>query len=137
MRIKAVTPYPLPTLYVELGFGLLPALLDSGAARSMMSVSACDRLKQAVPFVQVTPVKVNCVTMARQSFLVCTAVTCNVRIDRYTWKFTFYIVENLACPDILGKTGLLMDICDGFAYFKFDPVNKLPLIFTSSLSTCA
>ena len=45
----------------------------------------------------------------------------------------FYVVENLAYPvilgsDFLGKTGLLMDICEGFAYFKFDPANKLPLI---------
>jgi hypothetical protein len=39
----------------------------------------------------------------------------------------------MACPvilgsDYLGGTGLLMDICGGFAYFRFDPVNKLPLI---------
>jgi hypothetical protein len=113
MGIKAVSPHPLPTLYVELGFGLLPALLDSGAARSMISVSAYDRLKQAAPFVQVTPINVNCITAARQSFPVSTAVTCKIRIDRYTWKFTFYVVENLACPvilgsDFLGKTGLLM-----------------------------
>jgi hypothetical protein len=132
MGMKAVIPHPLPTLYVELGFGLLPALLDSDATRSMISVSAYDSLKQAAPFVQVTPVIVNCITAARQSFPVCTAVTFKIRIDRYTWKFTFYVVENLACPvilgsDFLGKTGLLMDICDGFAYFKFDPVNKLSI----------
>jgi hypothetical protein len=133
MGIKAVIPNPLPTLHVDLGFGLQPALLDSGAARSMMSVSVYERLKQAVPSFQVIPVKINCITAARQSFPVCTAVTCKIRIDRYTWKFPFYIVEYLACPvilgsDFLGKTGLLMDICEGVAYFKFDPINKLSLI---------
>jgi hypothetical protein len=54
-------------------------------------------------------------------------------MDRYTWKFSFYVVEDLVCPvilgsDFLGKTGLLIDIQEGFAFFRFDPLNKLPLI---------
>jgi hypothetical protein len=42
-------------------------------------------------------------TAARQSFPGCTVVTCKIRIDRYTWIFPFYIVENLPCPVILGS----------------------------------
>jgi hypothetical protein len=41
-------------------------------------------------------------------------------------------VQNLVYPvilgsDFLGKAGLIMDICEGFAYFKFDSANKLPM----------
>jgi hypothetical protein len=49
------------------------------------------------------PAAVVCLPPQPQSFPVCTAVTCKIRIDRYTWKFPFYIVENLACPVILGS----------------------------------
>jgi hypothetical protein len=49
------------------------------------------------------------------------------------WKFRFYVVEDLVCPvilgsDFLGKTGLLIDIPEGFAFFRFDSANKLSLI---------
>jgi hypothetical protein len=42
-------------------------------------------------------------------------------------------VEDLIYPVILGsdflrETGLLMDIREGFAFFRFDPTNKLPLV---------
>jgi hypothetical protein len=43
---------------------LLPALLDSGAARSVISDSVYDKLRRTVPSAQETPVKVNCVTAA-------------------------------------------------------------------------
>jgi hypothetical protein len=62
-----------------------------------------------------------------------TAVTHTFPVDRYAWKFIFYVVEDLIHPVILGadflqRTWLLIDLYQGFAFFRFDPENKLPLI---------
>jgi hypothetical protein len=82
---------------------------------------------------QVFPVQVKCVTAATHSFPVHTAVKCKVKVDRYTWKFTtFYVVEDLIHPVILGSDffakNRVTDLHQGFAFFRFDPDNKLPLI---------
>jgi hypothetical protein len=48
------------------------------------------------------------------------------------------VVEDLICPVILGsdflqkKTGLLIDLYKGCAFFRFDPDNRLPLIGRAS-----
>jgi hypothetical protein len=80
-----------------------------------MSGPVYRRLREASSSAQISPVQVKCITAATQSFPVDIAVMCKLRIDRYTWKFQFYIVEVLIYPiilgsDFLGKTGLLVDI---------------------------
>jgi hypothetical protein len=103
-----------------------------------MSSPVYRRLREASSSAQVSPVQVKCITAATQSFPVDIAVTCKLRIDMYTWKFQFYVVEELIYPVILGsdflrKTGLLVDI-RGFAFFRFDPTNKLSLVGRRSAS---
>jgi hypothetical protein len=59
-------------------------------------------------------------------------VKCKIRIDRYNWKFNFYVVEELMYPlilrtNFLQSTGPVMDVCDGLILFHFNLSNKLPL----------
>jgi hypothetical protein len=68
-----------------------------------MSGAVYRRLRQACPFAQVSPVQANCIIASTQSFLVHVAVTCKLRIDRCTWKFSFYVVEDLIYAVILGS----------------------------------
>jgi hypothetical protein len=133
MGIQGVTCRGLPSLYVKFGFSPIEALLDSGAVPCLMSGSVYRTLREESSSAQVSPVQVKCIAAATQSFPVDIAVTCKLRIDRYTWKFRFYVVEDLIYPvilgsDFLGKTGLLVDIREGFSSFRFDPTNKLSLV---------
>jgi hypothetical protein len=122
MGIQGVTCGGLPSLHVEFGFGPVEAPLDSGAVHCFMSGIVYKRLRQASSSAQVSPVQVKCITAATQSFRVDIAVSCKLRIDRYTWKFRFCVVEDLIYPIILesdlGKTGLLVNIREGFVFFQ-------------------
>ena len=118
---------------MELAFGPVCALLDSGAVRSLMSDVAYNSLMKALPSLHTYPVTVKCVTASAQTFPVHTAVKCRIRIDRYTWKVPFYVVPGLIQPvilgaDFLGKTGLMIDVQQGHAFFRFDPTNRLHLL---------
>jgi hypothetical protein len=103
MRIWGVPPGELPTLYVEFGFGPLEALLDSGAVRSLMSGHVYRTLLRTSSLPQVFPVQVRRIAAVTHSFPVHTAVTCKVKVDRYAWKFIFYVVEDLIHPVIVGS----------------------------------
>jgi hypothetical protein len=84
-----------------------------------------EKLRKSCPLIHISLVQVRCITTTAQSFSVDATVTCNVRIDRCTWKFRFYVVEDLMHPvilgsDILAKTRLLVEIQEGLAFFIFD-----------------
>jgi hypothetical protein len=133
MRIWGVPPCELPALDVEFGVGPLEALLDSGAVRSLMSGQVYRTLLRTCSLPQVFPVQVKCITAVSHSFPVHIAVKCKVKVDRYAWKFIFYVVEDLIHPVILGSdflqnTSLLIDLYQGRAFFSFDSDNKLPMI---------
>jgi hypothetical protein len=106
-----------------------------------MSGPVYRRLREASSSAQVSPVQVKCITPATQSFPVDTAVACKLRIDRYMWKFRFYVVEDLIYPvilgsDFLGKTGLLVDIREGFAFFRFAPLVSCLWLGADQLLVC-
>ena len=87
-----------------------------------MSDVAYNSLMKALPSLHTYPVTVKCVTASAQTFPVHTAVKCKIRIDRYTWKVPFYVVPGLIQPvilgaDFLGKTGLMIDVQQGHAFF--------------------
>jgi hypothetical protein len=103
MRIWGVPPGELPALYVEFGFGPLEALLDSGAVLSLISGHVYRTILRTSSLPQVFPVQVKCITAVTHSFPVHTAVKCKVKVDRYAWKFIFYVVEDLIHPVILGS----------------------------------
>jgi hypothetical protein len=103
MGIQGVASSTLPAVHVELGFGPLEALLDSGAVRYLMSAQVHSTLMRTSSLAQAFPVQVKCITAVTQSFLVHTAVKCKVKVDRYTWNFIFYVVEDLIYPVILGS----------------------------------
>jgi hypothetical protein len=126
----------LPTVHVELGFGPLEAPLDSGPVRSLMSGHVYITLMRTSSLAQVFPVQVTCITAVTHSFRVHTAVKCKLRMDRYTWKFLLRgRGSNLSSYFGIGffaKTGLLVDLYQGCAFFRFDPNNKLSLIGRAS-----
>jgi hypothetical protein len=131
--ILAVTYTALPYVKAELASGPVEALLDSGALYSLMSGTVYRNLLRARQYVVTSHSQANCISATGHSFSVECVDSCKVRIERYTWKFRFLVVEVLLYPllrgaDVLRRTGLLFDIHRVSAFFSFNPCNKLPLI---------
>jgi hypothetical protein len=131
--ILAVTYPALPYVKVQLACGPVEALFDSGAVCSLMSGTVYRNLVGARQYVVTSPSQANCISATGHSFSVECVASCKVCIERYTWKFRFLVVEGLLYPLLLGadflrRTGLLLDMHEGSAFFRFDPCNKLPLI---------
>jgi hypothetical protein len=130
--ILAVTYPVLPYVKVELACGPGEALLDSGAVCSLMSGTVYRNLVRARQYLVTSPSQASCISATGHSFSVECVASCKVRIERYTWKFRFLVVEMLypllLGADFLRRTGLLLDMHEGSAFFRFDPCNKFPLI---------
>jgi hypothetical protein len=84
MCIRGVQSRQLPAVHVELGFGPLEALLDSGAVRSLMSGHMYRTLMPTSSSAQASPVQATCITAVSHSFPVHTVVKSEVRVDKYT-----------------------------------------------------
>jgi hypothetical protein len=98
-----------------------------------MSATVYRNVVRARQYVVTSPSQAKCISATGHSFGVECVASCKVRIERYTWKFRFLVVEGLLYPLLLGadflrRTGLLLDMHEGSAFFRFDPCNKFPLI---------
>jgi hypothetical protein len=89
MGIQGVESSTVSALHVDLGFGPVKALLDSGAVHTLMSGDTNQRLRQAAPFFPVSAVQVKCVTAVGQSFPIRLAVSCKGNLVSMWLKIWF------------------------------------------------
>jgi hypothetical protein len=121
-----------PKLEVQLGNLLTCALLDSGAARSLISHAHLSEMQKANPKLELHPVELKCVTASGQGLPICGQVWLPVRVAGFTWKFPFLVGRRLCGFRILGadffaKTQLVLDVARSKCHFAFAPETVIKL----------
>jgi hypothetical protein len=96
----------------------------------VISLSLYQQLRELGKIGPFEEISVTCRTATSQPLNILGQGHCKLCLDKYTWKVTLLVSDNLACPAILGtdflaKTGLLMELRTQIMYFPFDPENKL------------
>ena len=86
------------------------ALLDSGSAFTIINVKNYSKLN-----LPLSPFEVACFSATAEPVSILGAVTCKVKVDRYSWKHKFLVSDNVSSDIILGadfisKTKLLIDL---------------------------
>ena len=133
-KIQAITKSFVP--YIKIGLQDLEhrALLDSGSVSSIINFKTFKNLNLAL-----SPSEIKFYSATAQPVNIIGAVDCKVRIDRYTWKHTFLVSNNITSDVVLGAdfithSRLLIDLSSRMIYFGFDPSNKLEVYNSSCLS---
>ena len=124
-KIQAITKSFVP--YIKIGLQDLEhrALLDSGSVSSIINFRTFKNLNLAL-----SPSKIKCYSATAQPVNIIGAVDCKVRIDRYTWRHTFLVSDNITSDVVLGAdfithSRLLIDLSARMIFFGFDPSNKV------------
>lgn len=95
--IKAHSPCYLPFLCIMLNKVPFSALLDSGSFSSLIDISVCRALQ-----VSCLPTSASCCNVSGNSLRLIGKVFLSVKIQRFSWKVPFLVVDGLVTKVILG-----------------------------------
>ena len=99
--------------------------MDSGSAFTIINVKTYSKLN-----LPLSPFEVACFSATAEPVSILGAVTCKVKVDRYSWKHKFLVSDNVTSDIILGadfisKTKLLLQLSKREIFFSFEPNNRL------------
>lgn len=100
-------------------------LLDSGAARSLISLESYKKLAKANVILGVRKSSMVCRTASLSPLPIQFEVVFKFKIEGFSWKWNFLVAQDLGLPCILGadflrKSGLVLDVQGSCFYFKFN-----------------
>jgi hypothetical protein len=101
-------------------------LIDSGSTRSIISDRQLQLLKQRWPKVKTSPSDVTCVTASGENLDILGEVQLIVKIQGFSWNWSFLVSRKLqGVPilgaDFLGRTQMILDFSRGRLHFGFAP----------------
>ena len=112
--------------YIKVLFGniLQPALLDSGAVRSLVSWDFYLTLLQAGQIRDTKESDITCRTASQSPLLIDCIIKVKIKLDGFSWYWNFLVAKNLGLPCIIGadfisSSQLVMDLAARQIYFKF------------------
>lgn len=119
------TLYELPHIEVDLGPRVTPALIDSGATRSVIRQDLLDELLKHKLVKRDQSVNITCTTATKQSLSITRCATIKMKIGNYSWNVPLLVARKLEPQLILGidfikKTSLILDVHANQFHFKFD-----------------
>lgn len=120
-----------PRLQILLGSNPHKALVDSGSARCFMSLQLFNALKASRLILQVEPSNLLCWTASRSPLPVVHQVKVKLKIEHFSWVWSFLVTKDLVVPIILGAdfirhTGLILDLGRSQCYFRFSRQILIP-----------
>lgn len=121
-----------PVVQVDWRAFTCEALLDSGSARSLVSVSLFNRLSDCGLILHYERVSVECWTASKERLpILPVAAKFRIKVDGLSWAWTFLVSPCLSVDCILGadfiaKCGLVLDIQGQCCYFKFRRDIRIP-----------
>jgi hypothetical protein len=122
-----------PKLDVHLANLLICPLLDSDAARLLISYAHLSEMRRANPKLQLHPIKVKCVTASGRELEIYGQVWLPVRVGGFSWKFPFLVGKRLCGFPILGsdsfaKTQLVLDVARSRCHFALASKTLIKLV---------
>jgi hypothetical protein len=101
----------------------LQLLLDTGSARSLISFQQFRQLNLGGPELKLFPTEVGCVSASGQSLEIVGEAKVALKIQGFSWHWTFLVSRRLREPPILGvyfiaRTNLVLDLGSARGYFR-------------------
>lgn len=131
LKTKALINKINPYVTCELGNNGVysVALIDSGADWSIISKKVFDKLLLSDPDLIVEEDVQHCITANSSKLILRNTVLIKIKIENFSWKFRFYINDELSVPIVLGcdfihHTQLVPDLFNKRYYFNFRPQFK-------------
>jgi hypothetical protein len=121
-----------PYLHFELNGLPVGGLVDTGSVRSLIGGGLYKQLADKGLIRAHIPETIQCRTAANTPLEITHSVLLKVKIEGFTWQWKFLVAKDLAVSLILGadfvaKSGLVLDLHSGHAFFKFRRHVKVPL----------
>lgn len=131
-------PSPTSTPKVNVNFRkfLIPSLVDSGSARSLISAEIYELLRESKlrKFIKKedNTIRLRCLTATEEPIDINTEIELKVRIDGFSWVFPFLVSSQISQKLILGAdfikfAKMIIDLDSEHIYFKFNPTLKIPV----------
>jgi hypothetical protein len=119
-------------MLAQLGNLVLRVLIDSGSTRSLISLLLFKRMQLANPSLCLRPVSLQCFTASGHKLDVFGEVELPVKIQGFSWKFTFLVAHLLSGAPIFGvdfmkKTRMVLDVQARHVWFAFAPDRRIEL----------
>ncbi len=113
-----------PELDVLVGRVERKALVDSGSARSLISLELFNELRASGLILQTDPSSLVCWTASRTPLHISYEVHFKLKIHHFSWIWKFLVAKDLCFPfilgaDFVGKTGMILDLGHGQCFFRF------------------
>jgi hypothetical protein len=125
-KIVGVVTGSSPNVLAQIARLHLPVLLDSGSVCSLISVQHLRDLSRGGPDLRLLSNQVTCVTASGQSLQIVGEVKLSLKIQGFSWPWTFLVSKRLQGPPILGadfiaKTHMVPGLGSSKGYFRFSP----------------
>jgi hypothetical protein len=131
-----------PRIEAQVGRLHIPVLLDSGSVRSLVSFRHFLQLTLGGAERKLVPTEVNCVSASGQNHEIVGEVQVTLKIGGFSWPCIFLVSKRLQGQPILGadfitKTGLVLDLGQSKAYFRFGPHEYVSFLGSKRGSQCS
>lgn len=119
-----------PYIVIGVGNTTFQCLVDSGAARSLISRKTFEELKLQRKVMRTESTSLQCMTASQAPLKVDMVASLHFKIECFSWTWKFLVASELGVEVILGAdfiahSGLVLDLALRVGHFKFDP--KVPV----------
>jgi hypothetical protein len=130
-----------PRVQAQVAKAHLQVLLDTGSTRSLISLRQFQQLSLGAPKLKLCPTEVGCISGSGQSLEIVGEVKVTLKIQSFSWRWTFLISKRLGRPPILGvdiisRTNMVLDLGSARGYFRFSPGVYFPFVRDAGGSGC-